>query len=60
MNFLLDSQGAVMQELESSLAINRFQATDALRPLIDSGRVIKRGRTYIAREHEYLTAEDLL
>ncbi|MBC7881317.1 MAG: hypothetical protein H7Y37_08275 [Anaerolineae bacterium] len=60
MNFLLASQGAVMQEIESSLTINRFQATDALRPLIDSGRVIKRGRTYIAREHEHLTAEDLL
>jgi hypothetical protein len=49
-----------MQEIESNLTINRFQATDALRPLLDSGRIIKRGRSYIAREHEHLTAEDLL
>jgi iron uptake system EfeUOB component EfeO/EfeM len=60
LNFLLTSQGAVMQEIETSLTINRFQATDALRPLVDTGRVIKRGRTYLAREHEHLIAEDLL
>lgn len=60
LNFLLASQGAVMQEIESNLTINRFQATDALRPLVDAGRVIKRGRTYMAREHEHLLAEDLL
>ncbi len=60
LNFLLSAQGAVMQEIESNLTINRFQATDALRPLLDSGRIIKRGRSYIAREHEHLTAEDLL
>lgn len=44
------AQGARLMELESALGINRFQAVDALRSLMQKGLVIQRDRTYHIKE----------
>jgi hypothetical protein len=51
-NFIHNSQGARLTQIESSLGINRFQAVDTLRSLIKKGLISQRDRVY-------LTIEDL-
>ncbi|PZV08481.1 MAG: hypothetical protein DCF22_20155 [Leptolyngbya sp.] len=49
-NFLHDSQGARLTQIESSLQINRFQAVDALRSLIKKGLITQRDRVYLIQD----------
>ncbi len=53
-NYLHLSQGARLSEIESELGINRFQAVDALRSLIQKDLVIKQDRTYLVQEEAVL------
>lgn len=45
-----DIHGARLNEIESALGINRFQAVDALRSLIKKGQVTQRDRIYLVQE----------
>jgi arsenate reductase-like glutaredoxin family protein len=49
-NYLYQTHGARITEIESSLGINRFQAVDALRSLIKKGAVTQRDRVYLVQE----------
>ncbi len=49
-NFLHESQGARLTQIESSLQINRFQAVDTLRSLIKKGLITQRDRVYLIQE----------
>ncbi len=53
-NYLHLSQGAGLAEIESELEINRFQAVDALRSLIQKDLVVKQDRTYYVQEEAIL------
>lgn len=53
-NYLHLSQGARLSEIETELGINRFQAVDALRSLIQKDLVIKQDRTYLVQEEAVL------
>lgn len=53
-NYLHLAQGARISELESELGINRFQAVDALRSLIQKDLVVKQDRTYRVQEEAVL------
>ena len=53
-NYLHLSQGAHLSEIETELGINRFQAVDALRSLIQKDLVIKQDRTYLVQEEAVL------
>jgi hypothetical protein len=50
-NFLHESQGARLTQIESSLQINRFQAVDTLRSLIKKGLITQRDRVYLIQEN---------
>lgn len=47
-------EGARLTEIESSLKINRFEAVDALRSLIQQELIIQKDRTYRIREEAVL------
>ncbi len=49
-NYIHQSQGARLMQIEAYLGINRFQAVDALRSLIKKGLITQRDRVYIAHE----------
>lgn len=49
-NFIHDAHGARLTQIESSLGINRFQAVDALRSLIQKGYITQRDRVYLTQE----------
>lgn len=49
-NYLYQVQGARLAEIESVLALNRFQTVDALSSLITKGLVIQRDRIYYIQE----------
>ncbi|MGB3309601.1 MAG: hypothetical protein WBG32_22610 [Nodosilinea sp.] len=53
-NYLHLSQGARLGEIETELGINRFQAVDALRSLIQKDLVVKQDRTYLVQEEAVL------
>jgi hypothetical protein len=53
-NYLHLAQGARIADLESELGINRFQAVDALRSLIQKDLVVKQDRTYRVQEEAVL------
>ncbi|WOD38710.1 hypothetical protein [Nodosilinea sp. E11] len=53
-NYLHLAQGARLSELETELSINRFQAVDALRSLIQKDLVVKQDRTYLVQEEAVL------
>ncbi|WP_156119707.1 hypothetical protein [Leptolyngbya sp. KIOST-1] len=53
-NYLHLSQGARLSEIETELGINRFQAVDALRSLIQKDLVVKQDRTYLVQEEAVL------
>ncbi|MBE9156860.1 hypothetical protein IQ265_08450 [Nodosilinea sp. LEGE 06152] len=53
-NYLHLTQGARLSEIETELGINRFQAVDALRSLIQKDLVIKQDRTYLVQEEAVL------
>jgi hypothetical protein len=52
-NYLYQTHGARITEIESSLGINRFQAVDALRSLIKKGSVTQRDRVYLIQEKSH-------
>ncbi|UBF25235.1 hypothetical protein K9N68_27025 [Kovacikia minuta CCNUW1] len=49
-NYIHQTQGARLTQIETTLGINRFQAVDALRSLIKKGLITQRDRLYIAHE----------
>jgi hypothetical protein len=49
-NYIHETQGARLTQIETALGINRFQAVDALRSLIKKGLITQRDRLYIAHE----------
>ncbi|MGA7934534.1 MAG: hypothetical protein WCA35_13380 [Kovacikia sp.] len=49
-NYIHQTQGARLTQIETALGINRFQAVDALRSLIKKGLITQRDRLYIAHE----------
>jgi hypothetical protein len=49
-NYIHQSQGARLTQIEAYLGINRFQAVDALRSLIKKGLITQRDRVYVAHE----------
>lgn len=53
-NYLHLAQGARLSEIEAELGINRFQAVDALRSLIQKDLVVKQDRTYLVQEEAVL------
>ncbi len=53
-NYLHLAEGARLSEIETELGINRFQAVDALRSLIQRNLVIKQDRTYRIQEEAVL------
>jgi regulator of replication initiation timing len=53
-NYLHLSPGARLAEIESELSINRFQAVDALRSLMEKDLVVKENRTYHVQEEAVL------
>ncbi|MBW4461978.1 MAG: hypothetical protein KME47_17310 [Nodosilinea sp. WJT8-NPBG4] len=53
-NYLHLAQGARLSEIETELSINRFQAVDALRSLIQKDLVVKQDRTYLVQEEAVL------
>jgi hypothetical protein len=53
-NYLHLSQGARLSEIETELGINRFQAVDALKSLIQKDLVVKQDRTYLVQEEAVL------
>ncbi|MGB3201955.1 MAG: hypothetical protein WBA99_13705 [Nodosilinea sp.] len=53
-NYLHLSQGAHLSDIETELGINRFQAVDALRSLIQKDLVVKQDRTYLVQEEAVL------
>ncbi|MBE9135835.1 hypothetical protein IQ254_01205 [Nodosilinea sp. LEGE 07088] len=53
-NYLHLSQGARLSEIETELGINRFQAVDALRSLIQKDLVVKQDRSYLVQEEAIL------
>jgi hypothetical protein len=53
-NYLHLSPGARLAEIESELGINRFQAVDALRSLMEKDLVVKENRTYHVQEEAVL------
>lgn len=48
--YIQQTQGSRLTEIESALSINRFQAVDALRSLIKQGVVIQRDRLYLLQQ----------
>lgn len=48
------SEGARLTEIESTLGINRFQAVDALRSLIQKELIVQKDRTYCIQEEAVL------
>ncbi|NJL49461.1 MAG: hypothetical protein HC929_20985 [Leptolyngbyaceae cyanobacterium SM2_5_2] len=53
-NYLHLANGAHLSEIESELGINRFQAVDALRALIQKNLIVKHDRTYRIQEEAVL------
>jgi len=53
-NYLHLSPGARLTEIESELGINRFQAVDALRSLMEKDLIVKDNRTYHVQEEAVL------
>ncbi|MGF1567769.1 MAG: hypothetical protein ACFCVD_06825 [Nodosilinea sp.] len=53
-NYLHLAQGARLTEIETELGINRFQAVDALRSLIQKDLIVKTDRTYHVQEEAVL------
>ncbi len=53
-NYLHLSPGARLSEIESELGINRFQAVDALRSLMEKDLIVKDNRTYHVQEEAVL------
>jgi hypothetical protein len=53
-NYLHLSPGARLAEIESELGINRFQAVDALRSLMEKDLIVKENRTYHVQEEAVL------
>jgi len=53
-NYLHLSPGACLAEIESELGINRFQAVDALRSLMEKDLIVKENRTYHVQEEAVL------
>lgn len=49
-NLISNTHGARLAQIESSLGINRFQAVDALRSLIQKEKITQRDRVYLIRE----------
>lgn len=49
-SYIHDTSGARLNEIESTLGINRFQAVDALRALIKKGWITQRDRIYLIQE----------
>jgi hypothetical protein len=47
---ILKQSGARLNEIETRLGINRFQAVDALRSLIQQDRITQRDRVYMVQE----------
>ena len=52
--YLQSREGARLTEIESTLGINRFQAVDALRSLIQKNWVVQKDRTYYTQEEVVL------
>lgn len=50
LNYLSQSKGAKLTELEKVLKLDRFQAVDSLRLLVDQGKVVQRYRLYFLKE----------
>jgi hypothetical protein len=48
------TEGARLTEIESTLGINRFQAVDALRSLIQKELIVQKDRTYRILEESVL------
>jgi hypothetical protein len=46
-HYILKRQGARLLEIETALAINRIQAVDALRALVQKNYIVQRDRLYI-------------
>ena len=53
-NYLHLSPGARLAEIEAELGINRFQAVDALRSLMEKDLIVKENRTYHVQEEAVL------
>jgi hypothetical protein len=53
-NYLHKSQGARLTQIESELGINRFQAVDALRSLIQKELIVQEDRIYHIQEEAIL------
>ena len=53
-NYLHLANGARLSEIETELGINRFQAVDALRSLIQRNLIVKQDRTYRVLEEAVL------
>ncbi|HEY9879156.1 MAG TPA: hypothetical protein V6D29_11915 [Leptolyngbyaceae cyanobacterium] len=53
-NYLHKTQGARLTEIESELGINRFQAVDALRSLIQKELIVQEDRIYHVQEEAIL------
>jgi hypothetical protein len=53
-NYLHLANGARLSEIETELGINRFQAVDALRALIQRNLIVKQDRTYCVLEEAVL------
>lgn len=53
-NYLHLAHGARLSEIESELGINRFQAVDALRSLMEKDLIVKDNRTYHVQEEAVL------
>ncbi|WP_155523692.1 hypothetical protein [Nodosilinea nodulosa] len=53
-NYLHLAQGARLSEIETELGINRFQAVDTLKSLIQKDLVVKQDRTYLVQEEAVL------
>ncbi len=48
--YLHETQGATLAQIESALALNRFQTVDALRSLIRKGYVTQRNQIYLIQD----------
>jgi hypothetical protein len=53
-HYIHEIKGARLNEIESTLDINRFQAVDALRSLIKKGLITQRDRIYLIQEEANL------
>lgn len=50
LNYLSQTKGAKLTELEKALNLDRFQAVDSLRLLVEQGKIVQRYRLYFLKE----------